>query len=901
MPQGVAIDASVSPNRLYVTDNGNNRVLGWNNVTAFANGAPADLVVGQPDLFSNTCNNGGISASTLCLGVASPDGGGIAVDVNGNLYVADTGNHRVLEYNTPLGACSSFPCVGAGANRVFGQGGSFISNTGNNGGVTANSLAQPFGVAVDSAGNVYIADRGNNRVLEYNTPLTADTTADRVFGQAGSFTSNTFNNAGISANSLGGPQAVAVDSNGNLYITDTSNNRVLEYNTPLTTDTTADMVFGQSGSFTSNSPDNGGVSASSLAQPYGVVTDSSGNLYIADYGNARVLEFNNPLGTDTTADVVFGQNGSFTSSGPHTLGANSLFDPSGVAVDSSGNLYVADAGENRLLAYQTPLTTDTTADIVLGQFDFTHEIANTIDASRLAAPRGVAIDTSVTPNSLYVADTSDGRVLGWKDVTAFTNGGPADLVIGEPDFLSHSNGVVSANRLVGPQGVAVDSSGNLYVADSGNNRVLEFNAPFAACGSFPCVGGNANLVFGQGGSFTLNTANNGGVSANSLDAPAKVAVDSSGNLYVADRLNNRVLEYDDPLASNTTADRVFGQLGSFTSNSQNNGGVSADSLSGPMGVAVDASDNLYVADYQNSRVLEYDAPLTSGTTADEVFGQGGSFTSGTINNGGVSANSLGFPNAVGLDAEGNLYIADSLSSRVLEYDNPLETDTAADKVFGQAGSFTSNSPNNGGLSADSISGPNGMAVDSNGNLYLADTNNNRVLEYDNPLAPLPTATPTATASATDTPTATSTATATATATVTATDTPTATATPTASATATDTATTTATATDTATTTATATDTATATPTPTPTATAIAATPTATATVTPTTTASPTASASSTGTVTATATPTAIPNGPWPMFHHDPLHTGLSPFDTSANNGTQKWNSPPGGRWIPRPR
>ena len=277
----------------------------------------------------------------------------------------------------------------------------------------------------------------------------------------------------------------------------------------------------------------------------------------------------------------------------------------------------------------------------------------------------------------------------------------------------------------------MDAGGNLYVADNDNNRVLEYNTPFAGCGSFPCVGGGANRVFGQGGSFTSNTVNKGGLSADSLNFPTGVALDAGSNLYVADNGNNRVLEYNTPLTSGTTADTVFGQGGSFTSN---NIGVSADSLHSPTGVALDAASNLYVADNVNNRVLEYNTPLTTDTTADAVFGQGGNFASGTANNGGLSADSLSSPGAIAVDASGNLFIADNGNNRVLEYNSPLTTDTTADRVFGQGGSFTSGTANHGGLSGDSLSQPTGVAVDRAGNLYVADENNSRVLEYDRPLA-----------------------------------------------------------------------------------------------------------------------------------------------------------------------
>ena len=379
---------------------------------------------------------------------------------------------------------------------------------------------------------------------------------------------------------------------------------------------------------------------------------------------------------DTVADRVFSQ-GSIT--------------PVGMAVDGAGNLYVADYSNNRVLEYDSPLTTDTVADRVFGQ------------------------GGSFTSNSCNL-------------------------------------GGISGSSLCDPQGVALDVAGNLYVGDTSNNRVLEYDSPLT-------TDTVADRVFGQGGSFTSNTCNLGGISANSLCYPEGVALDAAGNLYVAEFSNHRVLEYDTPLTTDAVADRVFGQGGSFTSGAPNQGGISASSLYGPQGVALDAAGNLYVADGNNERVLEYDSPLTTDTVADRVFGQGGSFTSNTCNPVGISASSLCGPQGVGLDAAGDLYVADSINHRVLEYDTPLTTDTVADRVFGQGGSFTSNTCNLGGISASSLCEPEGVALDPAGNLYVADTNNGRVLEYDDPLAtatPTPTQCGACTSTPTPTPTPTST-------------------------------------------------------------------------------------------------------------------------------------------------
>jgi sugar lactone lactonase YvrE len=839
-PDAVAIDASATPNRLYVADSDNNRVLGWNSADSFSNGEPADLVIGQPDFISSGCVN--VSATSLC------DPEAVAVDRSGNLYVADAGNSRVLEYTNPFAACAgTFPCVGGAAKLVFGQGGSFTSagcdSDTTNSNSTSVDLCSPTGVALDGSGNLYVADTANNRVLEFNTPLTSGVTAAKVFGQDGDFTLSSCDfdtdNSVATAVDMCDPSGVVVNSS-NLYVADSDNSRVLEFNDPLGASTTANAVFGQGGSFTSNDCDfdtfADGSTDVDLCDPIGVALDGSGNLYVADDGNSRVLEFNTPLNNET-ADTVFGTCGNFTASSCTGISPNNLSAPSGLAVDASDNLYVSDYADNRVLRYDTPLTTDTTADAVLGQLDFTHVAENLTDAQGLYSPESVAIDKSVTPNRVYVSDSVNNRVLGWADAASFSNAAPADLVIGQPDFLSYlCNGIndtASASTLCDPEGVAVDGSGNLYIADTDNQRVLEYANPFTACGNnFPCVGGAANLVLGQGNSFTSNTCDfdtGGGftdpASAIDLCYPTGVAVDGGGNLYVSDSSNSRVVEYNSPLSTGAAASEVFGQGGSFTSKACDfDAGSpfnppSAVDLCYPTGVAVDGLGNLYVADINNQRVLEYNTPLNPSSgesgagdaTADTVFGQGGSFTSKKCNLGGRSANSLCGPTAVAADNAGNVYIEDGTNSRVLEYNTPLASGTTAEQVFGTCGGFTSSECT--GVSASSLTSPSGVAADAAGNLYVVDSGDNRVLEYDQPLAgPTPTVSPTPTFTPTSTGVVTPTATATPTTTTTATATNTPTATggsPTSTATATPTTTPTATATNTST------ATASATPTPTP--------------------------------------------------------------------------------------
>ena len=212
----------------------------------------------------------------------------------------------------------------------------------------------------------------------------------------------------------------------------------------------------------------------------------------------------------------------------------------------------------------------------------------------------------------------------------------------------------------------------------------------------------------------------------------------------------------------------------------------------PGGVALDMSGNLFVADSSNNRVIEIDAPLEGTQNATRVFGQAGDFTASGCNQGAAApgASTLCAPAGLMLDVLGNLWVADVNNDRVLEYNPPFGSDTAAAMVIGQGdgGNFTTSGCNRGiapadlyGVGADSLCSPAAVAVDSNIDLYVADTTNNRSLVYDGIIA-TPTATPTPSASATGTPSPTATATMTATATATATASATPSAMPTRSAT-----------------------------------------------------------------------------------------------------------------------
>ncbi|HZC45434.1 MAG TPA: choice-of-anchor D domain-containing protein [Candidatus Acidoferrum sp.] len=806
-PAGVAIDKAVFTGHVLVADTQNNRVLGWLSVTAFRSGGAADLVIGQADFNSSGCNRNAAApdATTLCRPI------GVAVDGAHRVYVGDAQNNRVLVFADPFAALAkSGQSSGFDAAAVFGQAGSFSTSAANGNGLSADSLSSPQVVALDSNGNLFVADVDNNRALVFFAPIPmttvkgmpgnfGDATADVAVGQP-DLVSGGCNQGGLATlTSLCTAPffgvGIAADSGGNLYVADTMNDRALEYNGPFgfmqTNNVGADLVF----------------EGNNLAQPSGVAVDSNGNFYVSSAPHHQVYEYTQPvpLGRSDLLNLKIGP-------GAVNPTAESLDFPMGLAIDAVNNLYVADQANNRVLEFnEAGSPGNKAANGAGGQIDRSHNAPNYVDAVGTNAPRGIAVDATSSPphRHVYLADSANNRVLGWKDVASFVAAEPADVAFGQPDLFSYNcnNGVAAgdiaglgADSLCGPARMAVDRKGNLYVADAGNNRVLVYNTPFDAGSGEPGAGDeSADFVYGQNGGFTTRNCNPSGASATTLCNPMAAALDGAGNIYIADSGNNRVLEFakagEPPVSSDAIANRSYGQGGiSDFSGIACADGVGADpspsnhAMCNPGGVALDAAGNLFVADSGNDRVIEIDAPLLGTQNATRVFGQSG-FTASGCNRGATApdASTMCSPAGLTIDVLGNLWLADVNNDRVLEYEAPFGADTAAKIAIGQGdgGNFTTAGCDQGiapgdlfGLGADSLCAPAAVAVDSTIDLLVADTSNNRALVYDGILA-TPTPTVTATASATGTPSPTATATATMTATASATATATATGTPTA--------------------------------------------------------------------------------------------------------------------------
>ncbi len=296
---------------------------------------------------------------------------------------------------------------------------------------------------------------------------------------------------------------------------------------------------------------------------------------------------------------------------------------------------------------------------------------------------------------------------------AFTNGQSASLVIGQKDFTSGSAGR-SQSGLAGPTYAIFDSSGNLWVGDFQNSRVLEFKPPFS-------TGMNASLVIGQQ-NFETNTPATSQSGLKGQGLVLALAFDSSGNLWVGDPGNNRVLEFKPPFSTGMPASLVIGQK-DFTSAFK---ATTKDGLSQPVAVAFDHSDNLWVDDLGNFRVLEFNPPFSSGMSASLVIGQPDFKTHRpSMSQSGLSTNDVG---DLAIDPSGNVCVGDFY--RLLEFRAPFSNGMNASVVIGQA-DFAGQDV---GLGRTGLSGCCGITTDSAGNLWVADSGNNRLLEFEPPFS-----------------------------------------------------------------------------------------------------------------------------------------------------------------------
>jgi uncharacterized protein (TIGR03437 family) len=540
--------------------------------------------------------------------------------------------------------------------------------SGDNGPATSAQLSGPSGFAVDSAGNLYIVDQFNYRVREVSSGVITTVAGNGTHGFSGD--NGPATSAQLNFGNGGYPNGIAVDSAGNLYIADSGNARIRKVSNGVITTVAGAGGYGSLG-------DNGPATSAYLNQPQGIAVDSAGNLYIADWQDNRIRKVANGVITTVAG------NGTRGYSGDNGLATTAqLAYPQGVAVDSAGNLYIADTSNSRIRKVSNGVIATVAGD---GTFGFSGDNGPATSA-QLNGPSGVAVDFA---GGLYIGDQLNQRIrkVSNEVITTVAGGGSS---------IGDSGPATSAQ--FAPAGVAVDSAGNLYIADSYNNRIRKVTN-----GVIATVAGNGTQGFsgdnGPATSAQLNFGNGG--------YPVGIAVDSAGSLFIADFANYRIRKVTNGVITTVAGNGTPGFSG-------DNGPATSAQLNNRGGLAVDSAGNLYIADSGNARVRKVsNGVITTVAGGGSSFGDNGPATSAQLSVGGIA-----------LDSAGNLYIADFYNYRVRKVSNGVITTVAGDGVPGFSG-------DDGPATSAQLAYPQGVAVDSAGNLYIADTDNSRIRKVSN--------------------------------------------------------------------------------------------------------------------------------------------------------------------------
>ena len=655
-PTGVAVDGV---GNVYIGDTINNRIAKWN-------------------IENNTLT------TLVASGLNQPYG--VAVDGTGNVYITDFYNNAIKEWNAANSNVTTLVSSGLGNPRglaVDGVGNVYIADfinnaikewTAANSNVTtlvSSGLAYPEGVAVDDAGNVYIADTVNNAIKEWNVANGNVTT--------------------LVSSGLSGPWGVAVDGAGNVYIADTYNNAIKKWN--MANNTVSTLI------------------ATGLFQPHGIAVDGAGNVYLADTINNAIKELPHAF-VDPTAksETPFAGNDTLPVVLPASANLTGPFAP----VSDSPWLTITGSASGVVSFAFTATTTNRTANITLlgqtipvTQIGPTYSLGTTnLLEGNLAGSDSVVL--SVTPTGAIWAATTNAL---WLHLSAGNQNGAGSAnvvftfdanpgatrtgtltIAGQAITVTQAGSTyVAANPLTtlvssglfDPEGVAVDSADNVYIADTGNQAIKEWT-----------------------------TANNTVTTlvASGLVYPSGVAVDSAGNVYIADTFHNAIKEW--VTASNTVTMLVD------------------SNLSLPFGLAVDGVGNVYIADTYNSAIEEQIAASNTVTTLvasglSLPFGvavdvAGNVYIADTLNNTieewmvanntvtALVATGLSQPRGVAVDGSGNVYIADQANNAIKKW-------TAANNTVTT-------------LVASGLNYPWGVAVDGADNVYIADNGNNAIKE-----------------------------------------------------------------------------------------------------------------------------------------------------------------------------
>lgn len=623
-------------------------------------------------------------------------------DAAGNLYFADLNNNRIRR----VAANGVITTVAGNGTAGF---------SGDNGPALSAQLNQPLGVALDRNGNLLIADWGNNRIRRVNAATGVITTIAGT-GEVG------FNGDGGAATNarISAPENVFVDKDNNIFIADFGNNRIRKIAANGATISTV------AGTGTSGfSGDGGQATAANLSSPTDVAVDNAGNIYICAAGNNRIRK----VTTDGVINTIAGNgNTAFNSDGILATAA-SINNPQSIALDSAGNVYIVDRGNSRIR--KVTVSNDSISTLAGGSSGFSPDGSSTTVA-RLNFPTGIALDAT---GNVFFSDRDNFRIRRIVNALLPDTTNPT-VAISAP---APAGTFTATTNPIALSGTASDNGAVTLVRWS-NDRGGSGTAIGTAAWSIPLVSllpGVNNITVtawdatGNAGSAVLmvnyqapqivvtiagtgaatNSADDGPAAAAAVWQPRGLAIDAMGNVIFADNINRRVRKIS-PMGV-ITAFAGTGEVGS----SGDGGQAKNATFNSPADVAIDAAGNIFISDQGTHRVRKVAPDGVISTVAGTGVGFGG------YNGDGILAkdSELSGPQGLAVDKNGNILIADRNNNRIRKVtvaDGKIST-VAGTGLFGFSG--------DGGLATQAeLATPTDVAVDSAGNIYIADQGNNRI-------------------------------------------------------------------------------------------------------------------------------------------------------------------------------
>ncbi len=700
-PAGVAVDAL---GNIYVADASNNRVRKIN---------PQGIITTVAGKGVQSFSGDGGLATNACL--SAPQA--VTVDAEGNIFIADMGNSRIRKVDT-----NGMITTVAGTNTMGYSGDGLAA--------TAAALYRPYGVCLDAVGNLYISDSGNNRIRRVGTNGLISTYAGN--GTA----TNSVDGTPAASGGLPSPAQLSFDAAGNLLVAESTTHVLRKIDSH-------GMVSTLAGNGTAGyAGDGGSATSAQLNHPFAAVADFLGNLYLADTYNDRIRRVD-PAGFIAT----FAGNGGANVVADGIPATNSsVVYPYGITFDLAGNLLIADTLDNRIrkVSLSSPrLYLPALAAANAGNYSVI-----------VASPYGsvtslVATVTVFSPPSLITPPASQSAGLGSNATLNVT-------VAGTPPFtyqwqvngvwqtpqaspawnlinvqwadagsyrvvVTNNYGSITsavANLTVGVPPAILAQPNNQFLL-AGNNGLLSVvvggTGPFSY--QWQCNGTNLPpIITTVAGNGSFGFSGDGGSATNArLNNPYGVAVDAAGNIFIADNANYRVRKVDTNGVITTVAGKgSYGYTG--------NGGPATNATLGPVqAVAVDPVGNVFIADYGEVRKL-----ATNGVITDVAGTGAGGFSA----DGGLATSTVLFgATSVAVDGQGNVFLADYYSYRIRKVGTNGIIRTVAG--FNPSGASVAGFSGDGGRATNaSLSKPAGVALDALGQIFIADTDNNRVRKVD---------------------------------------------------------------------------------------------------------------------------------------------------------------------------